>query len=55
MGVRFRAVIVNSAHLAVLERELTVIRCLRIYTGDFFIGGQFDGPLRTGEMAPFLI
>jgi hypothetical protein len=34
---------------------MDVVRCFRVVSGDYFVGGQFDRQLRHDELMPFMI
>jgi len=55
VGAHFSVLFVNAAHICTLTLELSVVRCIRIYSGEFFVGGRFARPLTSTEIAPFLI
>lgn len=50
-----QALLVNGPHTYSLRVAITVIRCFRVITGDFYVGARFDRPLDHDELLPFLI
>jgi hypothetical protein len=54
-GACLALLLVNAGHIRALTLELTVIRCVRIYTGEYFVGGRFSRKLTSIEITPFLI
>jgi hypothetical protein len=54
LGVTLPAVITTMDEQQTLPVRLRVMHVRPIRTGDFFLGAQFERPLETGEMRPFL-
>jgi len=54
-GTRLRVLIFNAAHVFALSVEVDVVRCIRLVTGEHFIGGQFRRPLSPDELGPFML
>jgi hypothetical protein len=54
-GACMDLLMVNADHIRALTLEMTVIRCVRIYTGQYFVGGRFSRQLTSTEITPFLI
>lgn len=54
-GTALRVVLVNAAHMFSLTAHLKVVRCYRIVSGDYFLGGQFARPLAPDEFMPFMM
>ncbi len=54
-GTLLRALVVNAAHVYALSVEVEVVRCMRLVTGEYFIGGQFRHVLSPDELRPFML
>jgi hypothetical protein len=54
-GTRLGLLLVNAAHTFALSVEMDVVRCFRVVSGDYFVGGEFDRQLRHDELMPFMI
>jgi hypothetical protein len=54
-GTVLRALVVNAAHVFALSVEVEVVRCFRLVTGEYFIGGQFRRTLSADELGPFML
>jgi PilZ domain len=54
-GTVLRVLLVNAAHVFALSVEVEVVRCLRLVTGEYFIGGQFRRRLSPDELRPFML
>lgn len=54
-GMVLRALLVNASHVFALSVEVEVVRCFRLVTGEFFIGGQFRRDLSPDELGPFML
>jgi hypothetical protein len=55
LGSRLKVQIVNASHTFCLAVELTVVRCRRTVSGEYFAGGQFDRVLNYDELLPFMM
>ena len=47
--------LINAPHTFAISVEVRVVRCYRVVNGDYFLGGQFPGPLRYDELLPFMV
>jgi hypothetical protein len=54
-GTLLRVLVVNAAHVYALSVEVEVVRCFRLVTGEYFIGGQFRRALSPDELRPFML
>jgi hypothetical protein len=54
-GTVLRVLLVNAAHVFALSVEVEVVRCFRLVTGEYFVGGQFRVALRPDELGPFML
>jgi hypothetical protein len=54
-GTTVQILLVNAAHVYALSVDMTVVRCFRIVSGDFFVGARFDRVLRPDELMPFMV
>lgn len=54
-GTSVRLLLVNAAHTFALQRLWTVVRCTRIFQGDYFLAGHFPEPLGYEDVLPFLL
>jgi hypothetical protein len=54
-GTSAVVLLVNSAHTFSLSLDLEVVRCFKVVSGDFFLGGKFARDLTYEELAPFLL
>jgi hypothetical protein len=54
-GTKVQILLVNAAHVYALSVDMTVIRCFRIVSGDFFLGARFDRVLQPEELMPFMV
>ena len=48
-------VIVNSAHTFALSGQVKVMRCTRVVSGHFLLGGEFTNALQHDELIPFMV
>jgi hypothetical protein len=54
-GTVLRVLLVNAAHVFALSVEVEVVRCFRLVTGEYFVGGQFRTALSPDELRPFML
>ena len=54
-GTVLRLLVVNASHVFALSVEVEVVRCFRLVTGEYFIGGQFRRALSPDELRPFML
>jgi len=54
-GTRLGLLLVNAAHTFALSVDMEVIRCFRVVSGDYFVGGHFERQLGHDELMPFMI
>ena len=54
-GTVLRALLVNAAHVFALSVDVEVVRCFRLVTGEYFVGGQFRIALSPDELRPFML
>ena len=55
LGRPFEVLLVNAAHMYSLRACWTVVRCFRMVSGDYFLGGQFTRALQPDEFMPFMV
>ena len=54
-GAVLQVLLVNAAHVFALSVEVDVVRCFRLMTGEYFVGGQFRRALSPDELRPFML
>jgi hypothetical protein len=54
-GAVLRVLLVNAAHVFALSIDVEVVRCFRLVTGEYFVGGQFRRTLSPDELRPFML
>jgi hypothetical protein len=54
-GTRLGLLLVNAPHTFALKVEMDVVRCFRVVSGDYFVGGQFERQLGHDELMPFMV
>jgi hypothetical protein len=54
-GAVLRVLLVNAAHVFALSVEVEVVRCFRLVTGEYFVGGKFRRTLSPDELRPFML
>jgi PilZ domain len=54
-GTHLQILIVNAAHTAALTSEVKIVRCTRVVSRDFLLGGEFINALQHDEMVPFIL
>ena len=54
-GTRLVLLLVNAAHTFALTVDMDEVRCFRVVSGDYFVGGRFERQLRHDELMPFMI
>jgi hypothetical protein len=54
-GTRIQIVIINAAHTFALTGEVVVVRCSRVVSGNYLLGGEFTNALQHDEMVPFMV
>ena len=54
-GTLLQILIVNAAHTAALTSEVKIVRCTRVVSRDFLLGGEFTNALQHDEMVPFIL
>jgi hypothetical protein len=47
--------LVNGSHTCAVTLELNVVRCFRVASGHWFVGGPFAKPLTCEELIPFMM
>ncbi len=47
--------LVNGSHTCAVALELNVVRCFRVASGHWFVGGPFARPLSCEELIPFMM
>ena len=45
----------NSAHTFSLSGQVKVVRCTRVVSGHFLLGGEFTNTLQHDELTPFMV
>jgi hypothetical protein len=54
-GTVLRVLLVNAAHVFAVSVEVEVVRCFRMVSGDYFVGGRFRTALSPDELLPFML
>jgi hypothetical protein len=54
-GEVLNVLLINAPHTFALSVEVRVVRCYRVVSGDYFVGGTFPEPLRHDELLPFMV
>ncbi len=54
-GTLLRVLVVNASHVFALSVDVEVVRCFRLVTGEYFVGGQFRRALSPDELRPFML
>ena len=54
-GTVLTALLVNASHTFAVKRKLKVVRCFRMVSGDYFVGGRFRTALSPDELLPFML
>jgi hypothetical protein len=54
-GTVLRVLLVNAAHVFAVSVEVEVVRCFRMVSGDYFVGGRFRTALTPDELLPFML
>jgi hypothetical protein len=55
VGTMIEIVMVNSAHTFSLSGQVKVVRCTRVVSGHFLLGGEFTNALQHDELIPFMV
>jgi hypothetical protein len=54
-GTKIEIIIINAAHTFALTVEVVVVRCARVVSGNYLLGGEFTNALQHDEMVPFMV
>src|SRR5205807_9974208 len=54
-GTMIQIVIINAAHTFALTGDLKVMRCTRVVSGNYLLGGEFTNELQHDEIVPFIL
>jgi hypothetical protein len=54
-GDRVQVLLVNAGATFSLQLVLKVLRCERMPSGEYLLGGQFERTLSPNELMPFLV
>jgi hypothetical protein len=54
-GTMIRILMFNAAHMYTVSGEVKVVRCMRVVSGHFLLGGEFTDPLQHDAIVPFMV
>ncbi len=54
-GTMIEILMCNSAHTFSLTGRVRVVRCMRVVSGHFLLGGEFTDALQHDELIPFMV
>jgi hypothetical protein len=54
-GSLVQIVIINAAYTFALNGAIKVVRCTRVISGNYLLGGEFTNALQHDEIVPFML